>query len=63
MRISKVQDFGNCELSPMNMCDPLLSHGLAHMSGFLRALEILENLENHEKSSMHGQIMEFEEKN
>ena len=30
------------------------------MSGFPQALEIMENLENHEKSSMHGKIMEFE---
>ena len=28
-------------------------------SGFPRALEIMENLENHEKSSMYGKIMEF----
>ena len=25
-----------------------------------KALEIMENLENHKKSSMHGKIMEFE---
>ena len=25
-----------------------------------QALEIMENLENHYKSSMHGKIMEFE---
>ena len=30
------------------------------MSGFPQALEIMENLENHKKSSMHGKIMEFE---
>ena len=28
--------------------------------GFLQALEIMENLENQGKSSMHGKIMEFE---
>ena len=33
---------------------------LNHCSGFPRALENLENLENHKKSSMHGKIMEFE---
>ena len=32
-------------------------------TGFPRALEIMENLENHKKSSMHGKIMEFEKKN
>ena len=31
-------------------------------SGFPQALEIMENLENHKKSSMHGKIMEFENK-
>ena len=29
-------------------------------AGFPQALEIMENLENHLKSSMHGKIMEFE---
>ena len=29
-------------------------------SGFPQALEIMENLENYKKSSMHGKIMEFE---
>ena len=29
---------------------------------FPQALEIMENLENHEKSPMHGKIMEFERK-
>ena len=29
-------------------------------TGFPQALEIMENLEIHEKSSMHGKIMEFE---
>ena len=29
-------------------------------SGFPQALEIMENLEIHKKSSMHGKIMEFE---
>ena len=33
-----------------------------YFSGFPRALEIMENLENHEKKSMHGKIMEFEGK-
>ena len=28
-------------------------------TGFPQALEIMENLENHQKSSMHGNIMEF----
>ena len=28
--------------------------------GFPQALEIMENLENQEKSSMHGKIMDFE---
>ena len=32
------------------------------ITGFPRALENLENLENHKKSSMHGKIMEFEKK-
>ena len=31
-----------------------------HNPGFPQTLEIMENLENHEKSSMHGKIMEFE---
>ena len=31
-------------------------------SGFPQALEIMENLENTKKSSMHGKIMEFEKK-
>ena len=30
--------------------------------GFPQALEIMENLENDKKSSMHGKIMEFERK-
>ena len=29
-------------------------------TGFPKALEIMENSENHKKSSMHGKIMEFE---
>ena len=29
-------------------------------AGFPQALEIMENLEKHKKSSMHGKIMEFE---
>ena len=29
---------------------------------FPQALEIMENLENHPKSSMHGNIMEFKKK-
>ena len=29
-------------------------------TGFPQALEIMENLENHQKSSMHGKFMEFE---
>ena len=29
-------------------------------TGFPQALEIMENLENTQKSSMHGKIMEFE---
>ena len=32
------------------------------ISGFPQALEILENLENHQKSSMHGKIMECKKK-
>ena len=35
------------------------THG-RNSKGFLRALETIENLENHPKSSMHGKIMEFE---
>ena len=46
----------------MNTVVPILSHGLAHMSGFPRALEIMESLENHGKSSMHGKTMGFEKK-
>ena len=30
------------------------------MTGFLQVLKIMENLDNHLKSSMHGKIMEFE---
>ena len=29
------------------------------VSGFPQALEIMENLENHLKNSMHGKIVEF----
>ena len=32
------------------------------LTGFPQALEIMENLENHEKSFMHGKFMEFEKK-
>ena len=32
------------------------------MTGFPQALEIMENLENHQKSSMRGKIIEFEKK-
>ena len=32
---------------------------LSPHSGFPQALEIMENLENHQKSSMHAKIMEF----
>ena len=32
------------------------------VAGFTQALELMENLENHQKSSMHGKIMEFEKK-
>ena len=28
-------------------------------TGFPQGMEIMENLENHKKSSMHGKIMEF----
>ena len=31
-------------------------------TGFRQALEIMENLENHEISYMHGKIMEFKKK-
>ena len=31
-------------------------------SGFPQALVIMENLENHKKSSMRGKILEFEKK-
>ena len=31
-----------------------------YRTGFPQALDIMENLENHKKSSMHGKIMEFE---
>ena len=31
-----------------------------YCTGFPQPLEIMENLENHKKSSMHGKIMEFE---
>ena len=31
-----------------------------HHSGFPQVLEIMENLENHEKSSMYGKTMELE---
>ena len=33
---------------------------VSDFTGFPQALETMENLENHEKSSMHGKIMEFE---
>ena len=33
---------------------------IMHFSGLPQALEIMENLENHKKCSMHGKIMEFE---
>ena len=29
-------------------------------TGFPQAMEILQNLENHQKSAMHRKIMEFE---
>ena len=32
-------------------------------SAFPHALEMMKNLENHDKSSMHGKIMEFVKKN
>ena len=34
----------------------------AQNAGLPQALEIIENLENHQKSSMHGKIMEFQKK-
>ena len=30
------------------------------IAGFPQSLEIMENLENHQKKSMHGKIMELE---
>ena len=33
-----------------------------YISGFPQALEIMVNLENLQKSYMHGKIMEFEKK-
>ena len=30
------------------------------IAGFPQALKIMENLEIHEKNSMHGKVMEFE---
>ena len=36
------------------------NYGCGFLPGFPQALEIMENLENHLKKSMHGKIMEFE---
>ena len=47
-------------MSPVRSLLTLKLH--MHRTGFPQALEIMENLENHEKSSMHGKIMEFENK-
>ena len=33
------------------------------LAGFPQALEIMENLENHEKSSMHGKIIDLKNLN
>ena len=33
-----------------------------NVTGFPQAQEIMENLENQKKSSMHGKVMEFEKK-
>ena len=33
---------------------------MVDLAGFPRALEIMENLENHTKSSMHGKMVKFE---
>ena len=39
-----------------------MNHKITVLStGFPQALEIMKNLENHQKSSMYGKIMEFEE--
>ena len=46
----------------MNQNKNCLQFTPALISGFLQALEIMENLENHKKSSIHGKIMEFEKK-
>ena len=46
-------------MSLSNTLNPLLS---VYSAGFPQALEIMENLENHPKSSMHGKIMEFKKK-
>ena len=41
-------------------CSPYCTHNGQDFTGFPQALEIMENMENLEKSSMHGKIMEFE---
>ena len=39
----------------------LIAHVQKHpLTGFPQSLEIMGNLENRKKSSMHGKIMEFE---
>ena len=46
-----------------HVCNRLVHIGYAIsllLTGFPQALEIMENLENHKKSSMRGKIMEFE---
>ena len=53
----------------MNMvlaCLPYLmnqNYFCLHLTGFPQDLEIMEKLENHQKSSIHRKIMEFGEKN
>ena len=42
--------------------DQLMRFWHLWLKGFPQVLEIMENLENHQKSSMHGKIMEFEKK-
>ena len=56
---------GSSESTLVKMTHCWKSHVTAHLydclllAGFPQALEIMENLENQEKSSMHGKIMEF----
>ena len=56
----KLGNFGHQVNSDIHLQTVGIQMRWLFMTGFRQPLEIMENMENHKKSSMHGKIMEFE---